>query len=471
LGLCRKGGAAFAAFSLALALGVAAPAHADGVADGNAGRAALLAGNTDEAIRLFTRALSLGQLTRQNQAVTLNLRGRAYLNRGQIDVALEDLNDSLKLMDNADARYNRATIYLDQYRFDDCIDDLTRAMALGGQGADVYATRGQAYVYTGQLDLALKDLNDAIARQPTYGFAYRTRGHAYMNLNQDDKAIADETKAISLDPKDVEAYWLRAYAYRYRKHAMDKAIADYTRALAIQPSDIANRTSRAEAYEQTGRNDLAAADYDALIQFNPRGPFGYQARGRLNLILGRNAAAAADLARAIALKPTDPYTVLWLHLARERAGTDDQAELQANITKLDRAAWPAPVLSFIAGKITDDELLAAAAKGEGAAKPTRACEALIVLAQDDLFKGRKTEGLLRLERAQQICAPETPEAHLARADLIRNGVTPRAIMASTAPKSATTTPPARVKPALQSQAQAQTQTGATGPLGLRGSLK
>jgi tetratricopeptide (TPR) repeat protein len=440
-----------AAFILAWTLCVSAPARADGVADGNAGRAALLAGRTEEAIRLFTRAIGEGQLTRQNQAVTLNLRGRAYLNRGQVDLALEDLNASLKLMDNVDARYNRATLYLDQYRFDDCIEDLTRALALGGQGADVYATRGQAYVYTGQLDLALKDLNDAIARQPSYGFAYRVRGHAYLILNQDDKAIADETKAISLQPKDVEAYWLRAYAYRYRKHMTDKAIADYSRALTIEPSDIANRTSRAEAYEQIGRNDLAAADYDALIQFNPGDAFGYQARGRLNLVLGRNAAAAADLAKAITLKPKDARAVVWLHLARERLGTDDQAELQANSAKLDRAAWPAPAVGFIAGKMTDDDLIAAAAKGDSAAKPARTCDALIVLAQDDLSKGRKTEGVLRLQRAEQICAPDTSESHLARADLVRNGFTPRA------------------KPSLQ--AQNQPQPGAAGPLDLRGRLK
>jgi tetratricopeptide (TPR) repeat protein len=274
-------------FGLTIALGAGAAARADGIADGNAGRAALLAGNADEAIRLFTRAISEGALNRVNKAVTLNLRGRAYLSKGQIDVALDDLNESLKLDDTVDARFNRATLYLALYRFSDSIDDLTRAIALGAQGADVFAERGHAHVYAGQLDLALQDLNEAIKRQPNYGFAYRTRGHAYLSLHQDDKAIADETRAVALDPKDMEAYWLRAYAYRYRKKAMDKAIADYNHALSVEPTDIANLTSRADAYEQIGRNDLAAADYDALIKSNPAGSFGYLARGRLALAQGR----------------------------------------------------------------------------------------------------------------------------------------------------------------------------------------
>ncbi len=457
LGFRRAGVAAFVA--IGVALGAAPVARADGVADGNAGRAALLAGNTDEAIRLFTRAINLGALTRQNHAITLNLRGRAYLDKGQVDIALDDLNASLKLMDNADARFNRAALYLDQYRFDDSIEDLTRAIALGAQGADVYVQRGRAYVYTGQLDLALKDLNEAIKRQPGYGFAYRVRGHAYLNLNQDDKAIADETKAIVLDSKDVEAYWLRAYAYRYRKHAVDKAIADYSRALAVDPNDIANRTSRAQAYEQAGRNDLAAADYDQLIKTNPKGSFGYLARGRLGLAQGKIAAAAEDLAKAVSLKPNDPYPVLWLHLARMKAGTDDAVELQANTAKLNRTRWPAPVLDYVAGKSAADVVLAAAAKGDGAA--LQICEALLFLGQEDLNKGRKAEGVARLQTAQRDCGADTEEAHLIKADLARNGVTPRVVMAAAKPL-ASPAPLPRAKPI---------QSAAADPLGLRGSLK
>jgi len=472
----RKGCAA-ACLALGL-LACAAPALADGITDGNQGREALIKGDADEAIRLFTHAITFGGLSRNNLAVTLNLRGRAYLSKGQIEVALDDLNESLRMVDSAGARFNRATVYLDHYRFDDAIDDLTKAIGLGGQGADVYAERGHAYVYTGRLNLAFKDLNEAIKRQPDYGFAYRTRGHAYLNDNQDDKAIADETKAIALDPKDMEAYWLRAYAYRYRKKQIDKAIADYTRALGIDPADSTNRTSRAEAYEQIGRYDLAAADYDDWIRRNPKGPFGYWALGRLNLVQGKNDLAAANLAKAVSLKPADAYNVLWLHLARRRLGTDDTAELQANTAKLDKTIWPAPIVSYLAGKSDAVQVLAAAAKGEGAAKATQTCEALLFLGQEDLTKGLKDDGLARLQSAQRSCAADTQEARLIRADLQRAGAPVRPIPVSapirSAPAPAPSTavasaapPIARVKPPVQKQAA----SGGGGGLGLRGSLK
>ncbi len=477
-----------------MVLAASTPVRADGITDGNAGREALLAGKIDEAIPLLSRAITFGGLARPNQAVTLNLRGRAYLAKGQTEIALDDLNESLRLVDTADARFNRATVYLDQYRFDDAIDDLTKAMALGGQGADVYAERGHAYVYTGQLDLALKDLDEAVKRQPDYGFAYRTRGHAYLNQNQDDKAIADETKALSLDAKDMEAYWLRAYAYRYRKKDIQKAIADYTRALQLDPSDSTNRTSRAEAYEQIGRYDLAAADYDDWIQRNPKGPFGYWARGRLALVQGKNAEAAADLAKAVSLKPVDFYNVLWLHMARMRTGVDDRAELTANAAKLDHTIWPAPVINYFTGKATAAEVIAAAGKGEGAAKTTQNCDAMIFLSQDDTLKGRKDDARVHMQTAQRDCASDSQEAHLVRADLQRSGVLPalpKTILASTPPapvptanrpvqvSAATTGPIAqgnyvpsapstpRIKPAA-TKAKAPADSDL---LGLRGSLR
>ena len=466
-------GCAAAFIALGVVVCAASPTLADGITDGNDGREALIKGNVDEAIRLFTHAITFGGLNRSNLAVTLNLRGRAYLSKGQIEVALDDLNESLRLADTAAGRFNRATVYLDQYRFDDAIEDLTKAIALGGQGADIYAERGHAYVYTGRLDLALKDLNEAIKRQPDYGFAYRTRGHAYLNDNQDDKAIADETRAIALDPKDMEAHWLRAYAYRYRKKRIDKAITDYSHALAIDPADSANRTSRAEAYEQIGRYDLAAADYSEWIRRNPKGSFGYWALGRLYLVQGKNDLAAANLAKAVGLKPADAYNVLWLHLARRRLGGDDAAELKSNIAKLDKTIWPAPLVSYVSGKSDAAQVVAQADKGEGAAKATQTCEAELFLGQDYLTKGFRQDGVARLQAAQRACAADTLEARLTRADLQRLGAPVRAIPTSspTRPASAATPATAPLIPRVNAPAQRQTASAVGDPLGLRGSLK
>lgn len=457
-----------AALVLALAASLTPPAaHADGITDGNQGREALLAGKLDEAIRLFTHAITFGGLTAKNQAITLNLRANAYLEKGQTEVALDDANESLRRLETLDAHFTRAKIYVAQLRFDDAIEDLDRTMAMGGQAADVWALRGSAQLYAGRLEAAVKDLDQSIQLAPTYGFAWRTRGHAYMNMGQDDKAIADETKAIALDPKDIEAHWLRAYAFRYRKKDLAKAVADYTEALRIDPTDSSTRTGRADTYEEMGRSAEAQADYDAWIQQNPRAPFGYWARGRLNLVQGKPGPAAADLAKAVSLKPSDAYAVLWLHLARARQGGNDAAELQANAARTSRAIWPGPLLDYFTGKTDAATVLAKAGEGQGKAKANQLCEADLFLGQDALAKGRRGEGVERLRAAAGVCDGGGREARLVRADLQGLGAAapkppPGQVAGNTAPR------PAAAKP--RPQVQAQTQTSGD-PLALRGSLK
>ena len=446
-----------AAAALTLCFAMAAPALADGVTDGNAGREALLAGRPDEAIRLFSHAITFGGLTAKNQAITLNLRGNAYLGRGQTEVALDDVNESLRLSETLDAHFTRAKIYIAQYRFDDAVDDLTRAIALGGEAADIYALRGHAQLYAARLDAALKDLDHALKVQPAYAFALRTRGHAFMNSGQDDKAIADLTQALAVDPKDSEAYWLRAYAWRYRKKQPLKAVADYTAALKADPTDSANRTGRADLYEELGRYPEASADYDEWLRQNPRGPFGYWARGRLNLIEGRYPQAAADLAKAFSLKPGDPYNLLWLHLARAKAGTDDTAELQANAARVNRTVWPGPLIDYLTGKADAATVLAKASAAEGKARTSQACEAQMFLGQDDLAKGRKAQGVDRL----QVGADQPGFGG--------GAVVPRPAQASAAPSTTMAKPAAVPAPPAKPRAQAQAQGG--DPLLLRGSLK
>jgi hypothetical protein len=76
-----RGWTAASALTLGLILSgllMLTPAKADGITDGNAGRDALLEGRLDDAIHLFTRAMTLGGLNARNGAITLNLRGNAY---------------------------------------------------------------------------------------------------------------------------------------------------------------------------------------------------------------------------------------------------------------------------------------------------------------------------------------------------------------------------------------------------------
>jgi tetratricopeptide (TPR) repeat protein len=93
----------FAVVVAALVLIGAAPSG--GIADGNAGMAALQRGDYDEAIRLFTRALQPGRLSSGDTEFAYLNRGQAYEAKGDLDHALADFKKAVKLKpDDPDAQ-------------------------------------------------------------------------------------------------------------------------------------------------------------------------------------------------------------------------------------------------------------------------------------------------------------------------------------------------------------------------------
>jgi hypothetical protein len=206
----------------------------------------------------------------------------------------------------------------------------------------------------------------------------------------------------------------------------------------------------------------------------------YLASGQQNLTLGKAGAAAADLEKAVRLKPTNAYNVLWLHFARNKEGAADAVELQINAGRVNRAAWPGPLLDYLTGKIDASAVLAKAGEGEDKARANRMCEAGLFLGQEQMTKGRRSEGLEQLQAAASACDGLSREAQLARASLPGASSTPAApkpapILADNRmPKVALLTEPtvrpASIRPAParpQAQDLAQNQFD---PL-LRGSLR
>jgi hypothetical protein len=212
----------------------------------------------------------------------------------------------------------------------------------------------------------------------------------------------------------------------------------------------------------------------------------YLTKGQLSLVQGKAGAAAADLEQAVRQKPADAYNALWLHLARNKEHAPDAVELQINADRANHAAWPAPLLDYLTGKIDASVVLARADMGQAKARQT--CEANLFLGQEDLAKGRRSQGMERLQTAAKACDPETGEARLALADLgpdapkLEPRPEPKPVLtqaSNPAPKAASTLAGATLKPALvkpasvkpDAQTQSQSQILAGDPLLLRGSLK
>ena len=84
------------------------------------------------------------------------------------------------------------------------------------------------------------------------------------------------------------------------------------------------------------------------------------------------------------LQPTSVYAVLWLHIARVHQGEDDRKEFKENSERLQRDAWPGPLLDLYDGTKTSAQFRMAALEGD-ANRRERICEVESYLGQFEAY--------------------------------------------------------------------------------------
>ena len=275
--------------------------------------------------------------------------------------------------------------------------------------ADLPPSATGHYVATGPFD-------SGIGSEIDLADIYNNLGAAATAAQRYDQALADYDVSIKLKPNSPWPHNNRGVVYAKRGQFAE-AIQSYGEALRLQPADPSTLNNRAATYTADGQYELALADYDALRRFRPESAALFADRGRVAFYLARYRAAAADLSKSLSLDPSQAYVVLWLHLARLRAGQVDADELVENARRIDQSVWPAPIVSFMKGQHD----AAAAMKAAEAADPKVAgeqrCEADFYIGEDALIRGQVDEARRRLGRAQDTCPIAFVEFQGAEAEL------------------------------------------------------
>jgi Tfp pilus assembly protein PilF len=187
----------------------------------------------DDALSYFA-----GRIRADNRdAFAFAHRGRAWLEDGEPERALRDLNEAIRLDPQTAAWFaTRALIYDDLREPDRAIRDYDEALRLDPQDAQSYNNRGVAYKADGQYARAVRDYTEALRLDPNFCDAYFNRANAQKALKEYDRAVRDYGEAVRLDPDFTDAYFNRADAYRRLKQYA-QAVSDYRAVLRLDPED------------------------------------------------------------------------------------------------------------------------------------------------------------------------------------------------------------------------------------------
>jgi tetratricopeptide (TPR) repeat protein len=159
-------------------------------------------------------------------------------------------------------------------RYEQAVEQLTKALddsrgstlvaETNSREADVYYSRGLAYLKMGFPDTAVEDFSAAVDLAPRHADAIEARGQAYIALGDTYKSLRDATHAIRLKPHNAAAYQTRGWVY-IRRAQYDRAVADLEQALNEDPRRTDQvRPLLGEAYygwsrQLAGDGDAAAA--------------------------------------------------------------------------------------------------------------------------------------------------------------------------------------------------------------------
>ena len=162
------------------------------------------------------------------------LKGMGYINKGFVEESIKQYHIALK----SDTAYSQS-----------------------------YALRAMSYNQAGEYKKSAKDYNRAIKCEPGSRDLYYLRGVALANAGKYKHAVTDFNSAIQVGTKNdkrlADIHIRRGNAYHAQKKYAP-AIKDYNAAEKLNPVNPDIYAYRGKAYEQSGRNDIAALDFQKM---------------------------------------------------------------------------------------------------------------------------------------------------------------------------------------------------------------
>ena len=212
------------------------------------------------------------EIAREPSAFAYQSRCRAYVDRGEYELALADSEALVKLAPAlAAARANRGWLLGRLGETSRGLADMNEALRLQPRHAPTYLARGRLKLDAGDVYGAIDDYTEALTIDPQLAAAYNNRGNARADLGQLDGALDDFNSAICIEPKPrgYRVYFNRANVWA-EKREFDRAIADYDRTISDDPLFAPAYLERGKLRAALGRSVEAAADFDEALRLDPR---------------------------------------------------------------------------------------------------------------------------------------------------------------------------------------------------------
>ncbi|XP_051871501.1 uncharacterized protein ttc6 [Pristis pectinata] len=195
-------------------------------------------------------------------------RGALYRKLGQLQSAMEDLNEAIKLEPMLlNAYWHRHFIYLLQMKTSEALDDLNFVLKHNRSHADAYTSKGDIYRNKGDITMAIINYSQGLKCRPDDDIYFR-RAEMYEANNDLLLAMEDYHLAFTLNPKRTDAM-MKHGQYYFKNFNWPMAIKDFTALIKEEPNNAQARNYRGQAYAKQGLFREAILDLSVAIHLEP----------------------------------------------------------------------------------------------------------------------------------------------------------------------------------------------------------
>jgi tetratricopeptide (TPR) repeat protein len=293
----------------------------------------------DQQIDACNKILALKAFSGEQLATIYFWRAVGWNKKGDYARVIADTTEALRLKPNQALHNMRGSAYYDTGEYDIAIADFNDALRIGPPSGAIFHNRGNAWRAKANYARAITDYDEAIRLTPKEAYSYQNRGAAKQALGDLDGALADINAAIRLNPALASALVNRAVIWR-AKGDIDRAIADATTAIRLARAGapvnimtppgsvlISAYTQRAFAYEAKGDAIRARQDYNAALEgvAADAGSRANQATAKVRLSLLSDAVVPPAQADKVAPPAQAPRTAAPALEQRRKAAAPESA--------------------------------------------------------------------------------------------------------------------------------------------------
>jgi len=291
------------------------------------GRDTYLNGDYGTALRAFDEALRATDPNwKAGLATGYRNRALALTQLGQLDSAIADLNEAIRLGPTAGAHLSRGWAYGKAGLADRARADYDKAVELDPKSTDARLLRGYFLKAQGLRDEAMADCEFVLGQEPRNGQAQQCRGDLFAA--QGDTQAAQRAWDLASASCGELCDYLNRGSDAMASRRFETALREFDAAIAIRPSDWRGFYGRGGALLGLGRPGEARVAYARAADLQPGDARPQAGLGRASLELERYQEAVLQFGTALTLRPGNPCYLELRALAHE--GMGDAAKAKAD---------------------------------------------------------------------------------------------------------------------------------------------